>query len=132
LDASVAASWCFADEAAPNTDALLDRVRECGAVVPTLWHWEVANIFATAARRGRISAADASAQLAALSLLPITSDPDSTARAWREGLILAHTHRLTAYDAAYLELASRLGLDLATKDTELAAAARAIGVSVFP
>ena len=132
LDASIAAAWCFADEAAPSTDALFDRVRDEGAIVPALWHWEVANVFATAVRRGRISEPDAKAQLASLSVLPITADADATARAWRETLALAHAHALTAYDAAYLELASRLGLPLATKDGDLHTAAPKIGVKVLP
>lgn len=132
LDASIAAAWCFADEADAYTDSLLDRVRDEGAMVPALWHWEVANIFATAVRRNRIGVPDAKAQLALLSVLPIATDPDSAARAWRECLALAHAHRLTAYDAAYLELASRLGLDLATKDSDLHTAARTLGVKVIP
>jgi len=132
LDCSIAMSWCFEDEAAPETDALLERVRDDGAIVPALWHWEVANVLTSAVRRARISASDASARLALLAALPIVTDPDGPSRAWREAFLLAQTHTLTAYDAAYLELAVRGGLDLATKDTSLKQAALAIGVKVIP
>jgi predicted nucleic acid-binding protein len=132
LDCSVATSWCFEDEAAPETDALLERVRDEGAIVPALWLWEVANVLTSAVRRRRITASDARARLALLATLPIVADPDGPSRAWREAFLLAQTHKLTAYNAAYLELAVRGGRDLATKDTNLQQAARAIGVKVIP
>jgi predicted nucleic acid-binding protein len=132
LDCSIAASWCFEDEASPDIDALLERTRDHGAVVPALWHWEIANVLAMAARRGRIAAGDATARLSLIGALPIATDTDSIARAWREALLLAQTHGLTVYDAAYLELAVRLGVPLATKDSDLQAAARQVGVTTIP
>jgi predicted nucleic acid-binding protein len=132
LDCSIAVSWCFEDEAAPATDALLERVRDHGAIVPSLWHWEIANVLTVAVRRNRITASDESARLSLLATLPIATDSEGVARAWRETLLLAQTHALTVYDASYLELAVRLGADLATKDASLARVAKAVGVTVVP
>ena len=130
LDCSVAATWCFEDEASAATDAVLDRVRNEGAAVPALWHWEVANVLALAVRRNRIAPAHAQRRLTLFGALPIVTDPEGPARAWREVYALAQTHGLTAYDAAYLELAQRTGLELASKDAELCAAASAVGVKL--
>lgn len=132
VDCSVAASWCLQDEASAATDAILERVRDEGGLAPALWNWEIANVLAVAVRRGRMKAADAAANLADLALLPITLDADAPARAWRETFLLAQAHKLTVYDAAYLELALRTGLELASKDAELLNAARALGVKVVP
>ena len=125
-------SWCFEDEARPETDLLLEALRDRGAVVPPLWYWEVANVLNAAVRRGRIGASDVSARLSLLGSLPIAADEESTARAWRETRLLAEAHRLTVYDAAYLELAVRRGADLATTDAELRSAAAALGVTLLP
>ena len=125
-------AWCFEDEARPEIDLLLDRAKDEGAIIPSLWFWEVANVLTGAVRRGRLAAGDAAARLELLSALPITVDDESAARAWRETRLLAEAQRLTAYDAAYLELASRHGADLATTDTDLRAAAHRIGVPVIP
>ncbi len=128
IDASAAASWIFKDEATPVTDALLARVRNTGGIVPALWTWEMANLLIAGIRRARISVADASGHLSDLALLPIIIDAESSARAGRETFLLAQAHNLTAYDAAYLELAQRTGLELASKDAELCAAAASLGV----
>jgi predicted nucleic acid-binding protein len=128
IDASAAACWILKDEASPATDTLLTRVRNMGAVAPALWNWEMSNLLLTGIRRARISMADAAGHLGDLALLPIAIDAEATARARRETFLLAHAHHLTAYDAAYLELAQRTGLELASKDAELCAAAAAIGV----
>jgi predicted nucleic acid-binding protein len=132
LDCSIVMSWCFEDEASPDTDALLDRVRDEGALVPTLWFWEVANTLRSAVRRGRLAPGDVSGCLRLLSGLPIEADPDGAARAWRETLMLSQSHALTAYDAAYLELALRHGADLATLDQDLRIAAEGLSLKVVP
>ena len=132
LDCSVTMSWCFQDEARPETDALLERLRDDGAIVPQLWFWEVANVLNMAVRRKRINAVGASAQLAVFATLPITPDPDGVTQAWRETLRLAQAEGLTVYDASYLELARRTGADLATTDSDLRAAAMRLGVTVVP
>ncbi len=130
IDASVAACWIFNDEATPATDDLLARVRDTGGVVPALWNWEMANLLIAGIRRARISRADAAGHLSDLALLPIAIDAESSLRAGRETFLLAQAHNLTAYDAAYLELAQRTGLDLASKDAELCTAATAVGVKL--
>lgn len=131
LDCSIAAAWCFEDEASPEVDALLERARSTRAVVPPLWHWEIANVLQMAARRQRIAPADIPVRLGLLGVLPIDTDLECIGRAWREASLLAQAHRLTVYDASYLELAQRRGLALATRDRELAAAARTAGVPLL-
>ena len=130
IDSSAALSWCFEDEASSGSDALFEQVRDHGAVVPGLWHLEVANVLLQAEKRGRITAADVAMRLALIAELPITTDDETTARAWREILPLARAEGLTTYDAAYLELAIRRGLPLMTKDAALIAAAGRSGVPI--
>jgi predicted nucleic acid-binding protein len=130
IDASAAACWLFKDEATPATDDLLTRVQNSGGVVPALWNWEIANLLTAGIRRARLTVAEATGHLADLALLPIAIDAEAPARAWRETFLLAHAHKLTAYDAAYLELAQRTGLELASKDADLCAAASTLGVKL--
>jgi predicted nucleic acid-binding protein len=132
VDASVALSWCFEDETSPESEAVLDRVRVEGAMVPGLWHVEVANVLVQVEKRGRLASSDVAEAIALLSRLHVRVDDETTARAWREILSLARAEGLTAYDASYLELAIRLGLSLATKDRALARAAKRAGVVVLP
>lgn len=132
LDCSIAVTWCFADEASPSTDALLDQMQEQGALVPVLWHLEVGNVLVQAERRGRIAAGDMAARIELLRRLPITTDDETAGRALRDILALARTHRLTTYDASYLELATRRGLPLATRDRDLQEAAGRMGVELLP
>ncbi len=128
LDASAIAAWCFEDESDPAADALLDRVATDSATVPGLWVFEVANLLAGAERRGRIDAARASTFLELLGALPITVDPRPAADLPLPLLAIARGTGLTAYDAAYLELALRTGATLATRDARLRAAAATAGV----
>ena len=132
IDSSIALTWCFEDEATSETDALFERVRDEGAVVPSLWRLEVGNVLLQAEKRGRISAHDIAARLDLIAELPISVDQETTFRAWRETLAAARAERLTAYDAAYLELAERRGLPLMTLDGDLVAAAVRRGVVVLP
>ena len=80
IDSSVALAWCFEDEASPTSDALLEQVRDEGAVVPGLWHLEVANGLLQAEKRGRITAADIAMRLELIAELPIATDNETTAR----------------------------------------------------
>ena len=128
IDASVAASWCFEDEASGPGDELLDQVARLGAVVPSLWHLEIGNILRQAERRKRIAEAVSQQKLLLLSGLPIETDTETSARAWGATLLLARRHTLTVYDAAYLELTLRRGLPLASEDHDLLAAAQSQGV----
>ena len=130
IDSFAALSWCFEDEASPESDALFEQVRDQGAVVPGLWHLEVASVLLQAERRGRITTGDVAMRLALIADLPITTDNETTVRAWREILALARAEGLTTYDATYLELAIRRGFPLMTKDAALIAAAGRSGVRI--
>jgi predicted nucleic acid-binding protein len=130
IDSSAVLSWCFEDEASPASDTLFERVRDWGAVVPGLWHLEVANVLLQAEKRGRITTADVAMRLELIARLPIATDDETTERAWRDILALARAEALTTYDAAYLELAIRRGLLLHTKDEALLSAAKRCGVPV--
>jgi len=132
VDSSIALTWCFKDEATPETDKLFERVRDEGAIVPGLWYLELSNVLLQAEKRGRIGTSDVAARLGLISELPISVDHETTARAWRDILQIARIDGLTTYDATYLELARRLGLPLLTKDKELARAARRSSIAVFP
>jgi predicted nucleic acid-binding protein len=132
IDASVALAWCFEDEASPATDDLLLRVRAEGAIVPSLWHLELGNVLIGAERRGRSIRGGVVARLELLAQLPIAVDAETVGRAWREIISLARAERLTTYDAAYLELAIRRSLPLATNDRVLADAATRVAVPVVP
>ena len=125
LDASVTAAWCLRDETAREADAALDRLLDDEAVAPSLWWFEVRNILVVSERRGRIEPADTDTFLSDLALLPIRIEGVPNAR---QVVALARKHGLTAYDAAYLELAVRLGAPISTLDQALAGAARAEGL----
>ena len=129
VDASVALAWCFDDEATAATDALLGRAAVEGVVVPALWFLEVANALLTAERRGRLTPEQTLEVLTRLAALP--AERDSAAVSPTAVLALARAQRLTAYDAAYLELAIRRGLPLATLDEELRRAGKAAGVPLL-
>jgi predicted nucleic acid-binding protein len=96
-----------------------------------LWRIEVANALEMGVRRSRTDAAFRSQALADLSLLPIALDPETDRQAWSATLLLAARHRLTIYDAVYLELAQRRALPLATLDTALRTAAEAEKVALL-
>lgn len=131
LDCSIAVTWCFEDEASPASDELFGRLADEIAVVPSLWHLEVGNVLLQAQRRGRLTAADLAQRIALLRHLPVTTDDATTEHALTEILSLAQAERLTTYDAAYLELAARRSLPLATRDRELLVAAARIGVATL-
>lgn len=132
IDCSVAITWCFRDEATPQCDALLERLGKDDAAAPALWPLELGNVLIMAERRGRITSAAAAEFLALVEGLAILIDEETPRRALHEGLALARAHRLTLYDAAYLELAMRLGAPLATRDAELRRAATNLGMEVLP
>lgn len=126
LDNSVVAGWFLEDQATPYTDAIAGRLEEDRAVVPALWQLEFANVLRTACKRNRIAAAQAQQVIEQICSLPIEIDRDTPGPA--ELLALALRYDLSSYDAAYLELALRLQLPVATKDCPLRHAAEAAGV----
>ena len=131
LDASVALAWCFKNEATAAADTVLERLATETASVPAIWHLEIANVLVMSERRRRITPANSTEFIALLETLVIVVDEDTPSRAFGRVLDLAREERLTAYDAAYLELAMRLGLPLASKDADLCDAAERLGVSVL-
>jgi len=131
LDGSVTMAWGFEDEADDYAEAILDRMPDLQAYVPALWHLEVANALIVGERRSPISSSDTKRFLAILRAFPITVDDETIAQAWADTMHLARAHNLSAYDAAYLELAIRRGLPLAALDGKLKSAAGAVGVPLF-
>jgi predicted nucleic acid-binding protein len=128
LDNSVTMAWVYASETTPAVRAVFDVVIANGAWVPELWRLGVANVLEMGVRRGRNDAAFRDATLADLALLPVRIDQNTSLQAWGPTMELAARHGLTLYDAAYLELALRRGLPLATLDAELRSAAQKEGV----
>lgn len=132
VDASVVVvAWCLDDEATPATELLLDRQRSDAATAPLLLTVEVANVLVMAARRGRMSAAKRDELLDWVLQLPIRVAAVPASTMVVAAIALADKHRLTVYDATYLELALRLNLPLASLDKELVTAARAEGVTIL-
>lgn len=130
LDASVVLAWFFTDEGSASVDALWVRTDTELVHVPSHWYAEVANGMAIGERRGRSTAAKAEQAILVIENLRIDCDREGMDGALHRLLPLARLYRLTVYDAAYLELAMRRNLPLATLDAALAAAARAAGVAV--
>jgi predicted nucleic acid-binding protein len=130
LDSSVALAWIYPEETTDAVRKVFEQIVDGGALVPGLWRLEVANALTMAMRRGRITAALRASGLADLALLDIQADHATDDHAWTSTLQLADRFRLTVYDAAYLELAQRRSLPLASLDNPLRAAARTLGVEL--
>jgi predicted nucleic acid-binding protein len=124
LDSSATLAWVYADETTSGIRMIFERIRTSGAWVPALWRLEVGNALEMGTRRGRHGVAFRDATLSDLSLLPIHVDSEMDQHAWGETAHLAQLYGLTFYDAAYLELAKRRALPLATLDIDLQRAAK--------
>ncbi len=131
LDCSVALAWILPDEGRRQVMALLERLGTESAVVPEVWPLEVANALLIAQRRGRITEKDVARALEDLAALPIQVDQETNRQALRATLTLATKYRLSSYDAAYLELAQRIRVPLATLDTKLRSACKSAGIEVL-
>jgi predicted nucleic acid-binding protein len=131
LDASAALPWCFRDEATTETDRLLG-LAERGELlyVPAHWPSEILNGLTRAARRGRLDAPSVERFLRDVLAYNVIVDARPISEQWSEALPLIQQYRLSAYDAAYLALAKRLNIALATFDSQLRLAAQAEGVSL--
>ena len=130
LDCSVTISWFMSDEQPLPFDNILDKIGEIGAVVPTIWQLEVANVLLVSERRKRITREQRHSALYTLNELPINIDQFTSKHAWNEITELAERYNLTTYDACYLELSLRLNLPLATLDNQLKSAAKLAAVSL--
>jgi len=131
LDASVALAWAFPDEGSEYADAVLVSLEGETILVPSLWAVEVTNGLEVGDRRKRLREAEIRRFLALLQGLPILQDIQSPGDAMNGILPLAREYGLSAYDAAYLELAVRKGAPVATLDTGLRKAAREAGIPVY-
>lgn len=131
VDSSIALAWVLPDETVPNAAEVQDIVTSGGAVVASHWPLEVTNALLMAVRRRRIDIAYCEATLLDLAALPIVLDTETSAQAWQDTFRLAVRHHLTLYDAAYLELAQRRRLPLATLDGALRQAASRMGIRVL-
>lgn len=131
LDSSVILASMFHDERTPAVVAVRNRVAWEGAKVTAIWHLEVINVLMMAVRRKRIDAQERDGMLRDLETLPIVVDDETAVHAWKSSMRFAEQNLLTSYDAAYLELALRSGLPLASLDTDLNAAAVRCGVEAL-
>ena len=131
IDCSITLAWCFADETTEASAQIQDRLVDEAAIVPIHWSLEVVNVLAMAEKRNRLTAADASHFLALLATLDIHEDDETFARAFGHLPALCREYGLTSYDAAYLELAIRRQLPLATLDGDLRQAATKCGIEVL-
>lgn len=130
LDASMTMSWCFANETTPYSQSVLTELLRSYAEVPALWLVEVTNVLAINERKKRITNTGSEEFLQTLAGLDIRIEPASQPTNGAALLSLTRRYGLTAYDAAYLELARRKSLPLATFDKDLIAAAPQEGVSL--
>ena len=124
-------SWCFAGEATIESSELQDRLERESALVPIHWYLEVLNVLAMAEKRKRIKAAKSAEFLSLLEAFEIEVDGEPPARALSQLLPLCRSHGLTSYDAAYLDLAMRRRLPIATLDDELRRGAKALNIEVL-
>ena len=131
VDCSLTMAWCFADETTPATFAIQERLVTETALVPSLWFLEVANVLAIAERRKRLTPEKSARFITLLHALNIEIDHEAPRRAFADLLPLCRTHGLTSYDAAYLELAMRRALPIASLDAPLKKAARRLGLSIL-
>ena len=131
IDSSAMLTLQFPDEDGGLLQNVGILLADAGAVTPVHWKAEIANSLVMAVRRGRISVAERTGIIADMSEFAIETDTESADQFWQSTITLCDRHKLTAYDASYLELSLRKGLPLATMDKALAASARAEGVTVF-
>lgn len=132
LDCSIAMGWCFEDQANALTDKALTLLEDGHALVPHIWFLEIANVLVVAERKNKINKADSVRFFEMLRSLPIVAEPNPLAWEYANHLMeLGRAHRLSSYDAAYLDLALRSGLPLATRDVPLLKACKKTGVRVL-
>lgn len=130
IDASVALAWHFSGEGGDDLDVVLSEVLAGGAIVPVHWRAEIANSFAMAVRHARITAEYRATALRKLAMLEIETDAESDQQLWHSTQDLCDEYEISAYDGAYLELALRRNVPLATLDKRLYQAAKYAGAEL--
>ena len=128
VDASIALAWCFPDEGSDDADRALAAIKGQTVLVPAVWALEIANALLVGERRKRLKHPEVLRFLALLEHLPISQDHQTASDSVTNVLPLAREHGLSAYDAAYLELAIRYNCPLATLDSGLRKAAERAGI----
>jgi predicted nucleic acid-binding protein len=131
LDCSAVIAWLFPDEGDPFGLSLIDMIPIMRAHVPVIWRLEVTNALLMAERRGRLTQSDTAELLAIVNSVQTVLDREDLQGRMHQIISLGRAHKLSAYDAAYLELAMRLGVPIATLDDSLLQAAAAVGVKTF-
>ena len=131
IDASIIGPLLIPDEAQAEHPALIDLLESGRVVVPSHWPLEVASMGRVAVARKRAAEAAIMSGLAALAGYRIIIDQETAAAAWSRTLPLTFGHKLTVYDAAYVELALRLDVPLLCDDADMAKAATALGIELL-
>ena len=131
LDCSVAISWILPDEYSDYAERILTLLDKQQAVVPSIWYLEIANVLIVSERRGRMTQAQTKQALSLLKSLDIVMDKETEIKAFNATLKLGREQNLASYDAAYLELAIRLGISVATSDHKLTTAANQCSVTLI-
>jgi len=131
LDASMTLTWCFNDVRSEYKEKVLVALIDGEAIVPAIWKLEILNVLAFAERRSRLTRAESEQFLAVLNKLAITEDDNDASGITERILALGRDYQLASYDAAYLELAVREGLPIATIDSGMLKAMAALGIRRF-
>ena len=131
IDNSVVMAWCFEDEINPYADAVLDRLSQSTAIVPSIWPLEVVNVLLVAERRKRLKQGDSVRFITLLSQLPIVVEHEWPERVMKDLLALGRANNLSSYDASYLDLAIRKDCPLATLDKKLIKAAKKNSINIL-
>ena len=131
IDNFVVMTWCFKDETSQHADHILGRLEVAAGFVPSIWPLELCNVLLVAERKNRIGEADSTRFIALLAELPIIVEQEPPERMIKEIFALARKHKLSSYDASYLDLAMRKGLPIATLDKNLIAAAKRSKVPIL-
>ena len=131
LDADIALGWCFEDHGDGYCDSVLGALRDERGMVPAHWMLELSNVLVAAQKRQILSEADVGRFLELIRELPLDTDGETAFRAAGQTRLLARSHGLSTYEAAYLELAMRHSALLATRNSNLRAAARRCGVTLM-
>jgi predicted nucleic acid-binding protein len=131
VDASVALAWCFPEEASEYADRILVALEGHAILIPPLWAVEITNAVLMAERRKRVKQPEIRRFVELLDALTVIMDSQSVAESVSNILPIAREYGLSAYDAAYLDVAARHGVPLATLDSALQRACRKAGIEIF-